>query len=168
MTAPIRSMPELIAALRARRDELQITHETIDSIAGWPAGYAGKLLAPEPIKNLGWMSLGLALDTLGIALMVVPDEEQIKRVEKRWTKRERPNRAPASISASIDCEVPIVLAVTSRFKRLIDNPEFLRRFTSLGGKARAKSLSPRQRVVIAKRAARIRWRRQRERERVST
>src|SRR5258708_39449173 len=88
MTAPSRSMPELIAALRARRDELQITHETIDSIAGWPAGYAGKLLAPEPIKNLGWMSLGLALDTLGIALMVVPDEEQIKRVEKRWTKRE--------------------------------------------------------------------------------
>ncbi|THD56754.1 MAG: hypothetical protein E8A46_02610 [Bradyrhizobium sp.] len=93
---PIRSMAELLAALRARRDELHLTHETIDAIAGWPAGYAGKLLAPEPIKNLGWSSLGLALNTFGIALVVVEDEEQKRRVEKRWTPRERPQRPPAS------------------------------------------------------------------------
>jgi hypothetical protein len=93
----IHSMEELLAALRARRDELQLTHERLDDIAGWPSGYAGKLLAPEPIKNLGFMSFGLALDSMGIALVVVENPEQIKLVEKRWIKRERPrNAAPAA------------------------------------------------------------------------
>lgn len=92
----VRSMPELVAALRARRDELQITHETIDSIAEWPAGYAGKLLAPTPIKNLGWLSLGLALNTLGIKLVVVEDPEQRKLVEGRWKRRERPQNGPSA------------------------------------------------------------------------
>lgn len=89
----IRSMEELLAALRARRDELQITHERLDDVAGWPSGYAGKLLAPEPIKNLGWMSLGLALDSLGIALVVVENPEQIRLVKGRWVRRERPQNA---------------------------------------------------------------------------
>jgi hypothetical protein len=89
-------MPELVAALRARRDELQLTHEVIDDIAGWPAGYAGKLLAPEPIKNLGWSSLGDALDTLAIKLVVVENEEQRRLVESRWKRRERPRNAPSA------------------------------------------------------------------------
>jgi hypothetical protein len=86
----IRSMEELLAALRARRDELQRTNATIDGIAGWPDFYAAKLFCEPPIKNLGWQSLGLALGSLGIALIPVLDEEQIKRVESRWIKRERP------------------------------------------------------------------------------
>jgi hypothetical protein len=101
-SAPIRSMPELVAAHRARRDELQITHETIDAIAGWAPGYAGKILAPDPIKNLGWMSLGSLLGTFGTMLLMVEDEEQIKRVQSRWTRRERPlqTAAPAIGSSS--------------------------------------------------------------------
>jgi len=87
-------MEDLLAALRARRDELQLTHTTIDAIAGWPDGYCGKLMSPIPVKNLGWQSLGLALGSLGIALIVVEDEEQIKRVSNRWIPRERP--PPAS------------------------------------------------------------------------
>jgi hypothetical protein len=93
----IHSMEELLAALRKRRDELELTHERLDDIAGWPSGYAGKLLAPEPIKNLGFMSFGIALDAMGIALVVVENPEQIKLVEKRWVKRLRPrNPAPAA------------------------------------------------------------------------
>jgi hypothetical protein len=93
----IRSMEELLAALRARRDELQLTHERIDDIAGWPSGYCGKLMAPEPIKNLGWVSFGLALDSMGVALVMVENAEQRKLVEKRWIRRERPrNAAPAA------------------------------------------------------------------------
>jgi hypothetical protein len=92
----IRSMEELLAALRARRDELQLTHERIDDIAGWASGYCGKLMAPEPIKNLGWLSFGLALDSLGVALVMIENPDQIKRVENRWIPRERPrNAAPA-------------------------------------------------------------------------
>ena len=88
--AMIHSMEDLLAALRARRDELQLTHTTIDAIAGWPDGYCGKLMAPEPIKNLGFMSFGLALDALGVALVMIENVEQRKLVEKRWIPRERP------------------------------------------------------------------------------
>jgi hypothetical protein len=99
MTAPIviRSMPEMVAALRMCREERNLSHETIDHIAGWPSGYAGKLLAPQPIKNLGWQSFGLGLGVFGKMLLLVDDPEQIKRVEKRWIPRERPrNAAPAA------------------------------------------------------------------------
>jgi hypothetical protein len=93
----IRSMEDLLAALRARRDEIGVTHETIDEVAGWPSGYAGKLLSPSPIKNLGWMSLGVALDSMGVALVMIENVEQRKLVEKRWIRRERPrNAAPAA------------------------------------------------------------------------
>ena len=88
----IRGMPDLLAALRARRDQLELTHERIDDIAGFPSGYCGKLMAPEPIKNLGWLSFGLALDALGVALVMVENPEQIKRVENRWIPRERPHQ----------------------------------------------------------------------------
>jgi hypothetical protein len=92
----IRSMLDLVSAFRFCRDERQLTHETIDAIAGFPSGYAGKLLAPEPIKNLGWMSFGLALNVFGKMLLLVDDPKQIRRIKHRWTPRERPARPPAA------------------------------------------------------------------------
>jgi hypothetical protein len=86
----IRGMPDLLDALRARRDEVGITLETLDAVAGFPSGYSAKLLAPVAIKNLGWMSLGAALDSLGVALVMVENVEQKKLVESRWKRRERP------------------------------------------------------------------------------
>jgi hypothetical protein len=93
----IHSMEELLAALRARRDQLQLTHERIDDIAGWASGYCGKLMANPPVKNLGFMSLGTALDSMAVALVMIENVEQRKLVEKRWIPRERPrNAAPAA------------------------------------------------------------------------
>jgi hypothetical protein len=69
-------------------------------IAGWSSGYAGKIFAPEPIKNLGWMSLGVALKTMAIKLVVVEDPEQRKLVESRWQRRERPRNAPSASGQS--------------------------------------------------------------------
>jgi hypothetical protein len=90
-------MEELLAALRARRDELQLTHERIDDISGLPSGYFGKLMTQPPIKNLGWLSFGLCLDALGVALVMVENIEQRKLVEKRWVRRLRPRiAAPAA------------------------------------------------------------------------
>ena len=48
-------------------------------------------MAPEPIKNLGRLSFGLALDALGVALVMVENPDQIRRVQNRWIPRERPN-----------------------------------------------------------------------------
>jgi hypothetical protein len=85
-----RSMQEIVGAIRAWREERGITLEALDHIAGWPAGYGAKLLAPDPIKNLGWLSLGLGLKALAIKLVVVEDPEQRKVVEGRWQQRKRP------------------------------------------------------------------------------
>jgi hypothetical protein len=82
----------VVAAARARRAELGITLECIDEIAGWAPRYASKILAPQPVKNLGWMSLGELLGSIGTMLIMVEDSAQIERVKDRWTPRERPNR----------------------------------------------------------------------------
>jgi hypothetical protein len=85
----VRSMPDMVASFRVCRTERQLTLETVDRIAGFPDGYAAKLLAPIPIKNLGWSSLGDALGVFGKMLLLVDDPEQIKRVKDRWTPRQR-------------------------------------------------------------------------------
>jgi hypothetical protein len=103
MTAKvITSMPELVAALRARRDELNIPHELIDDIAGLQSGYTSKLLAPIPGKNLGYMSLGAVMGALGIGLVVVEDAARRALVEGRWRQRKRPPRFLKTHGALID------------------------------------------------------------------
>ncbi len=165
MTAPIRSMPELIAALRARRDALNISHETIDSIAGLQSGYTSKLLAPKPIKNLGPMSFGSLLGALGLAVVVVEDPSQVVRVSKHWEPRKRPMKLPLLASAlSMDAEVPQMLQITSE----IDIELRKKRMQELGskggkiggakgGKRRLRTMGKRARQRAASHAARKRW-----------
>lgn len=157
MTAPIRSMPELVAALRARRDELNISHETIDSIAGLQAGYTSKLLAPVPIKHLGRMSFEAILGALGIALVAVPDPVAIAKVGKHWQKRKRPQRLTASITASIDNEVPAKLEVTPELQRKLVDFDHMKRIAKMGAKRRNKIMGKRARQRAAAHAARMRW-----------
>ena len=158
MTAPIRSMPELVAALREWRDERGITHEVFDGIAGWPHGYAGKLLAPNPIKNLGWASLGLALDTLAIELIVIENPEQRKLVEGRWKRRERPKNLPsASMSASMQNSGSAIVHITPELHRKLVDLKHMKRIAKLGAKRRNKVMKKRARQRAASHAARMRW-----------
>src|SRR6185369_1188563 len=90
--AVVRDYARLIGALRARVRELDITLETIDSVVGFHSNYAGKLLAPVPVRTLSRLSLGALLQSLGLALIVVEDPAALKRVESRLTKRRRPTR----------------------------------------------------------------------------
>lgn len=157
MTAPIRSMPELLDVIRARRDELNISHETIDSIAGLQPGYASKLLAPKPIKNLGPMSMGAVLGALGIALIAVPDQQAADRVSTRWQKRKRPQKLPVSIPLSIENEVPKTLQVTPEIKGIIDRNTWMSEIGCRGNRQRNNRLSPWHRKMLARRAAKARW-----------
>lgn len=88
----IHSMPELVQALRDRRDALNISHETLDLISGLQSGYTGKLLAPKPIKNLGSMSFGALLGAMGLAVIVIEDPQAVARVRHLWQPRKRPQR----------------------------------------------------------------------------
>jgi hypothetical protein len=95
MTAKlIYSMPDLLAVIRARRDALNISHETIDDLAGFPAGYTGKILAPVPLRGVGYMSLGAVMGALGIALVAIEDAAAASRVHQKWVPRKRPQRKP--------------------------------------------------------------------------
>jgi hypothetical protein len=158
MTIPIRSMPELLQAFRNRRDELNISHETIDTIAGLQSGYASKLLAPKPIKNLGPMSFESILGALGLAIVVVDDPSAAAKVSKHWVKRKRPQRlAPASMAASITNEVPAEIQVTPELQAKLDNHEHMKRIAKMGAKRRNKVMKKRARQRAASHAARIRW-----------
>jgi hypothetical protein len=66
-----RSMKE---AIRAWRNSTPITFDELDEKAGLPRGYTSKLLAPEASKNLGRISLGPVLQSLGLKLLIVVDK----------------------------------------------------------------------------------------------
>lgn len=158
MSAPIRSMPELVNAIRARRDELNISHETIDNIAGLQSGYTSKLLGPIQLKGFSHMSLGAVLGALGIGLVVIEDPEQRAKVEGRWQKRKRPQRlAPASIAASMPNEVPAIIQIVPELQRQLVDLEHMKRIAKLGAKQRNRVMKKRARQRAASHAARMRW-----------
>ena len=166
MTAPIRSMPGIIRdmegirqAVRQRRDELNISHETIDALAGLQAGYTSKLLAPIPIKNFGDMSLAAVLGALAIAIVVVEDPAQKLLVEGRWQKRKRPQRLlPASASR---LSINAIIEVTPDLQAQLELKEYMKMIGKRGGiasaKRRMKVMGKRARQRSASHAARMRW-----------
>jgi hypothetical protein len=83
----ITSLDDLIEALRQRRDELDISHETIDDVSGLQPGYTSKVLAR--MKGLGPVSLPALLGALACGLVLVEDPLQRTLVEPRWERRKR-------------------------------------------------------------------------------
>lgn len=77
----------LVAILRRRRAELQLSDVLVDELAGLAAGHAGKLLGPAPVRRLGAMSLSALLGVLAVKLVVVVDAEQAARIGRRWEPR---------------------------------------------------------------------------------
>jgi hypothetical protein len=80
----------LIAALRARADELRISRESLDHLTGLQSGYSGKLLAPVPIRMLGRISLGPMLAALGMSIVLVEDLSALRKIQSQLTKRLKP------------------------------------------------------------------------------
>jgi hypothetical protein len=103
---------ELIAAIRARLVELNVTHTALDAAALLPDGYAGKLLAPEPMKHIGSVSFWSILGTLGYRIALVHDEELLARFRDRLTPRERPPQA-------VGRPPPVTYTLTHRFLKKI-------------------------------------------------
>ena len=132
--AVARDYDELVAAFRARRDELKVPHLAIDDVAGLQTGYTGKLLADPPIRAFGRVSLGPMLGTLGLAVIVVADNAALRRVQHRLvTRKNRPMRA--------DRHASWFSSETGR--------EMARR--------RAEKMSAKARSMSASKAARARW-----------
>lgn len=88
----ISSREQLLEMVRDRRDELDLSHETLDGITGLQSGYVSKLLADPPMRGFGEMSLQAVLDALALRIavcVIVEDEELASRVRGRWKPRLR-------------------------------------------------------------------------------
>ncbi len=103
---------ELVAVLRQRKADLQLSDAMVDELAGLASGHTGKLLGPAPVKTLGHVSLSALLSVLALRLVVVEDPEQAARIGKRWQRKAAHMAHPASYSLAQ--ARPIVLARGAR------------------------------------------------------
>lgn len=159
MTAPIRSMTELIddrfeiyrvvtdmeglhEAFIDRVEDLNVTRLAIDEAGGFTGGHSAKLLCNPPIKNIGKVSLGKLLKATGMALVMVVDDERFAPVRAEMAQRKR----PVHPNGSIHKPAWLITREASQKMQVLRN----------------KKLSPRQRKLIAKRAAKARWNRPRQ------
>jgi len=147
--AEIRSYAELVAALRARADHLEISRLAIDELAGLPRGLASKLLAPVPLKNFGPVTFGPTLQSMGLMLLLVEDEEMLRRIQHRFERRARTGLAGAG--AAISSMQSQQRRKNRRFRCDSDFAKFM-------VNRRIATEQPQRRKAICRRAAQARWR----------
>jgi hypothetical protein len=131
----------MLAALRARINELQVNGERFENFAGLPRGYLSKLVGIRPIRRLGMTSFAPVLAALGLRCLFVEDPEGTKRLKNQVKPRN-----PSYVRA-VPADACMVLT-----------PKILRRIRKAGGKARMARLTPKQRSELGRRAANARWR----------
>lgn len=137
----------LIAALKERAAELELTNQTLDEITGLHSGYVGKLFGPRQGRSLGGVSFGLMLQALGLAIVVVEDEKALATVSGRHDKRKRV--APMHAAARTLIKIPV--ASTRQARRM--------------ARKRWANTTPKQRRAAGRKAAKSRWRMVREKRR---
>lgn len=150
-----RSYGELHAAFRALADERRLTRQTIDAAAGFPSGYASKLLSTTQMKAFGRSSLGPLLAVLGAKIVLVEDPETKARITDSLDKRERPNPV---LRPGEHGTATLPTPAAMRKEALRDALRIAgRKGAKIGNAARMVKLTPAQRSRIARQAARARW-----------
>jgi hypothetical protein len=148
--AEIYEYSQLLHALRVRRDELQISHTTIDDVGGFSPGYASKVLSDPPMRGLGPVSFGLILGALGMKILLVEDYEALLRVRKGFKKR-------LITGGAVEMQKRM-LALGEQY---VVSYNFLRKMAARGADMRNHKLSARKRHSLARKAAKARWRKPR-------
>jgi transcriptional regulator with XRE-family HTH domain len=93
ITAIIGSEDQFLAALRARREELGLSYETLEAICGLSDRKAAKLFSGQ--RPIGALYLWLILEALGLRIRLEVNPEAVARMSRRsdWeTGRARPKR----------------------------------------------------------------------------
>ena len=134
--------PGMLAALRARVSELQISGERFDEFAGLPRGYLSKLVGARPVRRVGMTSFSPLMNALGLRCLFVEDSEGTERLKSRLKPRN-----------------PSYVRIMPAAASIIFTARMLKRIRRLGGKARMAKLSAEERSALARRAAQARWRR---------
>ena len=131
----------LLAVLRARVAELNVSGECLDQLIGWPSRYAQKLLGTNPPKRLGVKSLADLFGALGIKGHVVVDEAALARVSSRLIKRKY---SVPSGSTYIHIEL---------------SRRHMRKIQEKGRAVRFAKMTPAQRSALGRKLANHRWHR---------
>jgi hypothetical protein len=84
-TIAVRSYDDLITAIVAVKNHLQLSDETIENLAGLTRGHFDKIRSGT--KKAGPMALDCILGALAIELVVRPNPEATQKMARRWEKR---------------------------------------------------------------------------------
>lgn len=87
MTDIVTDPTGIIAAWRARIEQLGIGYETVDLLSGMTTGYCAQLMSGA--KKPGRKSFELMNRALGMGFVAVEDPEQAELMRSRWVKRKR-------------------------------------------------------------------------------
>ena len=86
--AVVSDLAGLHRAIREWVAEMNVSRATIDHVGGLPDGHSSKLLAPAPLKRFGHVSLGLMLGACGLELWVMLNDEKLRQLKDRLTKKQ--------------------------------------------------------------------------------
>src|SRR5262245_40784535 len=131
--AEVVSYADLHHAMRARAEELEVSRQTIDDLAGLQDGYASKLLCDPPVKRLSWDFAAIILPALGLKLALLEDQDALAKLQHRMTRRRGRS-------------VRVALGLSPQDRARALHLEQCRR----GGEQRAAKLSARRRSEIAR------------------
>jgi hypothetical protein len=166
MTAPIRSMPEvdvpdparviavirchddLVEAFRTIKDMLQLSNQVCDDLIDLTDGFTDKVLGPTRAKGLSPFMFDNFTSFFAVQFEMKVDIEAARLVQDRWEKRE-------------DRRIHVNASRLSKSVMKRAKPEVCRDLLKLARKQRNLKLSPKQRSMIARKAARARWRKER-------
>src|SRR5271154_4337122 len=149
IVAAVGSYPDLLAALRTRASELEVTYATIERLALLADGHVSKLLSTRPAKHLGLSSFGPLLYALGLKMLLVEDAEAlaVNMQSQHWETR---------------CGPTMLTDAEHRPITIYVNRRLMRRLARKSVEARKRKIPPEQRSKIARNAAQARWQRHRE------
>ena len=133
---------QLLDVIRRRVEELNVSHEVVEAIAGLQSGYLSKVLADPPPKRMGPFTWFLILGALGLDVQLAENQQAMERLRPRLEKRKLVRKRIRAKEGIIEL-----------------TPDFRHRRSQLGGLARAKLPNISE---INRRAALARWRRYRE------
>jgi hypothetical protein len=170
--ATIRGVDDALAWARGRADQLELSRQTIDRLAGFTAGLASKYLSSPPVRGFTLDSFVSMAAALGAVLLVAEDPQAIDYIKRKAERRAqfavRADRSAGILGKRESRRILKYLAAlggkASR-ARLQGDPARHKQISSMGGRARRKALTRAQRVELARQAAQVRWERARARQR---
>lgn len=141
---------DLVAAFRARLEEINVSRAELDAELDLPGGYTSKRLTlPKQMKYYGRDAFWNTAEALGLAVLLVEDPAAKARYAARMKRRSKPQAVTGSEHW--------------RGKRVeAELRQRIYKIASTGGIARAAALSPERRACIASRAAKARHRKARQ------